>query len=92
MSYRQKTADGWQDWPRSSEMGLTMAVPPGRMVGVHATRIDLSKTSSHRAIDEISIYPDGSPPSVSIGDGTIRGKGDYPAPYIVRENSGGKDH
>ena len=89
MTYRQKTAEGWQDWAQRSEMGLTMAIPPGRTVEVRATRIDLNNTSSHRTVDVISLYPNSSPPSVSVGDGIVRGQGEKPAPYTVRENSGG---
>lgn len=89
MTYKQRTADGWNEWARTTEMGLTIAVPPGRAVEVRAARIDLRNTSSYRTVDVISLYQDSAPPSISVGDGTVVGRGQKPAPFTVRENSGG---
>lgn len=86
---RGEQAADWQGWARESGLGLSFAMPPGRVVTVFDTRIDLDNPAAYRAADYIALYPDGPPPAVRLGDGPVLREGRAPAPFTIRENHGG---
>ena len=85
----QTAAAGWQGWAQESGLDLSFAVPPGRAAKVLDTRIDLENPEAYRTVDVIELYPEGPPPAIRVGDGTVLEEGEAPAPFTVRENSGG---
>ena len=85
----QIAAAGWEDWTRESGLGLSFAVPPGRVAKLQAARIDLENPAAYRSVDVIELYPEGPPPAVRAGDGPILRDGDAPARFTLRENGAG---
>lgn len=86
---RGEQAADWQGWMLESRLGLSFAVPPGRIIETGPTGIELLNPAAYRAIDIIALYPDGAPPSIRIGDGPVLRQGKAPAPFIIRQNTGG---
>ena len=86
---RGEQAADWRDWPRESELGLSFAMPPGRVARVFDTHMELDNPASLRAADYIALYPDGPPSAVRVGDGPILREGGRPAPFTIRQNEGG---
>ncbi len=84
----EQTAD-WRGWERESALGLSFAMPPGRIANVFGTRIDLDKPAAVRTTNYIALYPDGPPPAARLGDGPVLREGATPAPFTIRENHGG---
>jgi len=84
----ERAAD-WQDWERVSRLGLSFAMPPGRVVELGASSIDLVNPAAYRTTDVITLYLDGPPPAIAIGDGPVLREGGAPAPFTIRENHGG---
>lgn len=82
-------AADWQDWARESGLGLSFAMPPGRVAEVFDTHIDLDNPASFRASNYIALYPDGPPSAIRLGDGPVLREGKVPAPFTIRENLGG---
>ena len=79
----------WQDWARESGLGLSFAVPPGRVVRLKGNRVDLGNPAAYRTVDVIELYPEGPPPAVRVGDGPVLDQGDSPAPFTLRESGSG---
>ena len=64
-------------------------MPPGRILEKTATSIDLIDPAAYRTIDIIALYPDGPPSSLPIDDGPVIRQGALPAPFTIRQDSGG---
>ena len=86
---RGEQAADWQSWSRESGLGLSFAMPPGRVATVFDTRIDLDDPAAYRTADYIALYPDGSPPEIRLGDGPVLREGVKPAPFTIRKGLGG---
>ena len=82
-------AADWQDWARESALGLSFAVPPGRVAKVGDRRIELDNPAAYRSADVIELYRDGPPPEIRVGDGPVLREGETPAPFKVRETGSG---
>ena len=86
---RGEQAADWRDWAWTSELGLSFAMPPGRIATVLDTHVELDNPASYRGADYIALYPDEPPSAVHIGDGPVLREGRRPAPFTIRENEGG---
>ncbi len=54
-----------------------------------ATSIELVNPAAYRTIDIIALYPDGPPSATRISDGPVLRQGALPAPFTIRQDSGG---
>jgi len=86
---RGEQAADWRGWARGSALGLSFAMPPGRVLETDATGIELVNPAAYRTIDIIALYPDGRPSPIRIGDGPVLRQGALPAPFTIRQDSGG---
>jgi len=86
---RGEQAADWRGWAREGALGLSFAMPPGRVLEMDATSIELVNPAAYRTIDIIALYPDGPPPPIRVGDGPVLRQGGLPAPFTIRQDSGG---
>lgn len=87
-NWGEQAAD-WRGWARESRDGLSFAMPPGRVVELGITSIDLVNPAAYRTADVIALFPEGPPPAITIGDGPVLQEGVTPAPFTLRQNAGG---